>query len=287
MRTVLTFILVLSSVSYCSMYGQPLQEDSSHIHSGGVKPERAILVLGAYSALVTGAHLQNYNSWWKGERGAFHFGEDGVYALGADKLGHFYFTMVGSDVVGHSLVWAGVESATAFFYGGAASLAFQMYVEIEDGFTKALGFSVGDAITDIFGAAYPLLQHQNPVLQNLKFKWNYIRSEEFKRGSFNTVIDDYESQYFWLSANIKELFPGFVPSFFPSFLCVAVGYSVKNLRGSGGGEREFYLALDYDFSKFPGEGAFLSAIKHVLNYFHFPAPTIRFTPSVITYGLRF
>jgi len=60
----------------------------------------------------------------------------------------------------------------------------------------------------------------------------------------------------------------------------------KNSHINRGGDPELYPAFDYDFSKPPGEGSFLSAVKHVLNYFHFPASTIRLTPGVITYGLR-
>jgi hypothetical protein len=269
------------------MMSQPAGVDSTNVEERRVVPLRLALVGGVAGALVTAAHVQNYNSWWKGERSAFQFGDGAGYVLGADKLGHFYFTYLSSDMIGRSFAWAGLRESDAFLYGGAISFAFQLYVEVEDGFTHGLGFSVGDGLADIAGAAYPWLKQQSPALEHFDFKWNFIRSEKFKQGQLRAVIDDYESQYFWISANVKELLPDIVPDFWPSFLPVAIGYSVKNLDGSSGGEREFYLALDYDFTKLPGKGSFLSALKHVLNYFHFPAPTIRLTPSIITYGLRY
>lgn len=263
------------------------EADSVQQAARSIEPLRLALVGGAAATLITASHVQNYNSWWKGERSAFHFGEDGTYTLGADKVGHFFFAYVSSDILGRSLIWSGVDRSNALLYGGLTALAFQTYVEIEDGYTKVLGFSPGDALANISGAAFPWIQEEVDVMKNFSFKWNYIRSEKLKQGHFRTVIDDYESQYFWMSLNLKELAPSVVPDFWPAFLPIALGYSVKNLDGKGGGEREFYIALDYDFTRLPGEGTFLSAIKHLLNYFHFPAPTIRITPSLVTYGLRF
>lgn len=185
-----------------------------------------------------------------------------------------------------SFVWAGVRPSTASLYGGALSLAFQIYVETEDGFTPSLGFSIGDMVANMTGAVYPLLQYHYASLEHVQPKWSVIRSEKFKQGKFRSVIDDYESQYYWLSFNVKELLPDLVPSFWPSFLPIAVGFSVKNIdRRLGGGQWELYVALDYDFRKLPGEGTFLRAVKHVLNYIHIPAPTVRIRPRVTAYGL--
>ena len=257
--------------------------NNSHIT---VNSSKLALVLGGSAALLTSAHLQNYNSWWKGERSSFHFGEDGTYTLGSDKLGHLYFTYLSSDIIGRSLQWYGIKTERALLYGASLSLAFQIYVEVEDGFTKVLGFSPGDAVADIVGACYPLLQHHDPWFQNFRLKWSVIPSEKYREGLYRTLIDDYESQYFWLSFNLSGTFPVF-QSFIPNFLNVAIGYSVKNLDNINGGERELFLGFDVDMTKLPGEGAFITTLKHALNYFHFPAPVVRLTPSVITYGLRF
>jgi hypothetical protein len=278
-RTMLIFVVLIVA--------SPARGQVSATDSVFVLPWRVAVNGALYASFITATHLQNSNSWWKGELGRFHIADDTAKTLGADKFGHFYFTYLAADVVGHSLVWSGVEQSKAFLFSGLGALAFQFYVEIEDGFHPELGFSVGDFLADIAGGAYPWLQHQYPILQNVRPKWSIIRSPAFEERGYRTIIDDYESHYDWVSVNVKELLPNLLPDFWPSFLAVAVGYGVKDLYRPGGGDRELYLALDYDFSKLPGDGAFLSALKHALNYYHLPAPTMRLAPGVITWGLRY
>lgn len=282
----LIFIITAVVISIPSFSNISANDSLNNSHTT-VNPGKLAIVFGGSAALLTSAHLQNYNSWWKGERSSFHFGEDGTYTLGSDKLGHLYFTYLSSDIIGRSFRWSGIETERALLYGASLSLAFQLYVEVEDGFTKVLGFSPGDAVANIVGACYPLLQNHDPWFQNFQLKWSIVPSAKYKEGYYRTLIDDYESQYFWLSMNMSGAFPALFGSITPSFLNLAIGYSVKNIDRLNGGERELYIGFDIDMTKMPGEGAFLTTIKHVLNYFHFPSPVIRLTPSIIMYGLRF
>jgi len=157
-------------------------------------PSRFTLVAGGTAGLITLAHLQNYNSWWKGKLGPFHLGEDGTKYLHADKFGHLYFTYITSDLVRRSLIWSGVQRENALWYGAGLALAFQLYVEVEDGFHPELGFSLGDATADITGAAFPLLQRCSPVIAAISIKWSANPSLKYKEGKYRTLIDDYESQ---------------------------------------------------------------------------------------------
>ena len=61
----------------------------------------------------------------------------------------------------------------------------------------------------------------------------------------------------------------------------------NSVNGVGQGEQEWYIALDYDMRKLPGDSAFMQFVKESLNLFHWPAPAIRFTPSAVYYGLYF
>ena len=261
--------------------------DSLHsANSNGIQSEKLAIVISGSMAIVTAAHIQNYNSWWKGERSAFHLGDGGGRTFGADKFGHFYFTYLSSDILWHSFQWAGIEKKHSLLLGAGLSLAFQLYVEVEDGFTKVLGFSAGDAMADVGGAFYPVLQSQVSWLENVRFKWSCYPSASYLDGKFRTIFDDYESMYFWLSFN-NNIFPEAIRTFIPAFLGIAIGYSIKRLNEQNDGVRELLIGLDYDFTRLPGEGSFLKSIKYVLNYIHFPAPTIRLTPSIIAYGLHF
>jgi hypothetical protein len=264
-----------------------LGADSSGSSGAGVNPARLAIVCAGTGALIVGAHLQNYDSWWKGSRGPFHLSVDDAYPLGADKCGHFLFSYYAADAVGRSFAWSGVEPERAMMYGGLAAFAFQTYVEVEDGFHPEIGFSLGDLAADAFGAVLPELQSRSSFLNAISPKWSANPSTRYGRHQYRTILDDYESQYYWLSFNLRALLGDSSATFIPSFLNIAVGYGVTNLDLKGNGDREMYLALDIDVNRLPGSGGFLSAIKHVFNYVHFPAPAIRLTPGVISYGLRF
>jgi hypothetical protein len=58
---------------------------------------------------------------------------------------------------------------------------------------------------------------------------------------------------------------------------LAIGMGVKNLDGSGGGQRDFYIALDFDAETIPLYGSFWQFIKNTLNFVHLPMPGIRIT----------
>ncbi|MBI5216650.1 MAG: DUF2279 domain-containing protein [Ignavibacteriae bacterium] len=260
-------------------------KNDSEIVEQELSPLRFGLVVGASAGIITVAHLQNYNSWWKGERSPFHLDNDENANLYADKFGHFLFSYVASDIMTQSFYWSGMKQQNAALLGGGIALAFQLYVEIEDAFHPNLGFSIGDGVADIAGAAIPFLRVQYPSLHSVTFKWSVIPSPRFRNGEFRSLIDDYESQYYWLSVNIKNALGKHAPDFLPSFLNIALGYGVKNLSSSK--ESELYLSLDIDFTKLPGEGGFISTLKRVLNYFHAPMPTLKISPSVVAYGIRF
>ncbi|HYQ87027.1 MAG TPA: DUF2279 domain-containing protein [Bacteroidota bacterium] len=274
-------------INTAGSYPTDLIADSTASSSAGVNSARLAIVCAGTGALIVGAHLQNYDSWWKGARGPFHLSVDDAYPLGADKCGHILFSYYAADAIGRSFAWSGLGAEHALMYGGLTAFAFQTYVEIEDGFHPDIGFSIGDLAADAFGAVLPILQDRSPFLNAISPKWSANPSSRYLRHEYRTIIDDYESQYYWLSFNLRALLGDSTATFIPPFLNIAIGYGVTKLDLKGEGDREIYLALDLDVNRLPGNGGFLSAIKHVLNYIHVPAPAIRLTPGVITYGLRF
>ena len=78
----------------------------------------------------------------------------------------------------------------------------------------------------------------------------------------------------------------------PDWLNVAIGFGLDEtqylVQGTKmGGNNEWYIALDYDIPKLlkGWESPTAKKIKHWLNYFHFPAPTIRISPKLEFYPL--
>jgi hypothetical protein len=281
------FQSVSDSLHLASSTSENRAKQKDHIKYG------RLAILGG-GLLTVGVIHQFYvqNSWWKGYRGSFHFREDLRYARNVDKVGHFYAGMLTSYLGGKAMVWSGFREEKALWYGAGLGTLFELYVEIQDGFSTLWGFDRVDFAADVAGAMFPVAKYYIPFLQNVDMKFSYLPSnaEPPRSGLFQNekrlVVDDYEGQRFWLSFNVDNFLPSSLRSVWPDFLRIALGLGVRNLQ-SGNGELEWYLALDYDVTKLPGDSGFLKALKEGLNFVHLPSPAIRFSPSVIFYGLYF
>ena len=102
--------------------------------------------------------------------------------------------------------------------------------------------------------------------------------------------DDYPNQTYWLAFNLNSLSKN---SIFPDWLNLAIGFGLddsqyldENLTKKGG-KNEWYIAIDYDVSKLlkRWDTSLGKNVKRWLNYFHFPAPTIRIAPKLEFYPL--
>ncbi len=239
-------------------------------------------------AIGVGVHIYQQNAWWKDQRTAFHFQNDPLYALGIDKVGHFYGGALLSHLFSGALEAGNMQSETAAIWGSVLSFAFQMYVEIEDGFGPDWGFSPGDAAADFLGAGFTLSQYYFPFLKNFQVKFSYYPSKKLIDGLHKgNSIDDYEGQKYWLSMRVKNLLPKPVSNAWPEWLNIAAGIGVKNLDGSGGGQKNFYIGLDLDAEAIPLYGGVWQFIKNSLNYIHFPMPGIRISGNTAFFVFLF
>jgi len=238
-----------------------------------------------------GVQVYQQNAWWKDQRHTFRVLNDWNYALWIDKIGHCYGTQIIGHVFSAGLEAANIKGEKNVWYSSALAFSFQIFVEIQDGFGPQWGFSPGDATSDLLGAAYPILQYYHPYLNNFRFKFSYYPTDltkvDLKSGQKHIIIDDYSGQKFWLSMKMKNILPNAIAQYIPEYLCTAVGMGVKNLDGSGGGQRDFYLALDLDAESLPVHGEFWQFVKNTLNYFHFPMPGLRLTHKVVFFGLTY
>lgn len=249
----------------------------------------ALFGMGAlYLSAGIGVHIYQRNAWWKDNRTSFHFQNDWPYAMWIDKIGHFYAASLLVHAFSSGLESANFPIEDAMVYGTIAALAFQYYVEIEDGFGAQWGFSPGDAIANTLGACYTLSQYYFPYLQNFQFKFSYFPSEKMRNGIHKgNMIDDYEGQRYWLTFRMKNILPDNLSNVWPEFLNLAVGTSVKELDGKGGGRREIYIGLDFNPLVLPFTGKFGNFVKNTLNYFHLPMPAIRISDKTEFFILIF
>ncbi len=273
----------------------PLSLKLHNVQVKEVNPLKTQLNYGVLAGVGTiflgtgiGVHIYQRNAWWSSERTSFHFQNDWSYALWLDKVGHFYAATILAHAFTSGLAAGNMQSDDAAIYGSVLGLAFQLYVEVEDGFGAQWGFSPGDAYADILGSGYTLSQYYFPFLKNFQFKFSYYPSLKMREGLHKGIaIDDDEGQKYWLSFRMKNLLPQSIANYWPSFLCLAAGMGVQNLDGNGGGQRVLYIALDFDAESIPLYGKGWEFIKNTLNYIHFPMPGIRITPNAAFFGFVF
>ncbi|GMU87877.1 MAG: hypothetical protein AMXMBFR49_00850 [Chlorobiota bacterium] len=258
-------------------------------------PKPDYLLLGglgtAYLGSIAAIHLYQSNAWWSGRTGKFRVIEDWDYALWVDKLGHFYSPVILAHGFSVGLEAAKVDYGTGIWISSAAALLFQLYVEVYDGFAQDWGFSTGDAVMDVAGAAYPVLQYYYPVLYNFHPRFSYwpvkLGKEGHNPGQNLIVVDDYEGQKFWLSMRVNNLFGKGFEKIWPDFLMLSVGYGVRDLDGRGGGKSDFYIALDLDYEQIPLYGSFWQMLKNSFGFIKFPMPAIRINNGVAFFGFAF
>ena len=260
--------------------GEGGQDDSSRVLPGRVA------LLGAITAgTVVAVHLYQARAWWQGPRAPFRFENDWTYALNIDKLGHAYGAYVLSHLFSYSMDWSGFTHSTSIYYGSVMGLAYQLYVEVEDGFHQDYGFSPGDAFSDVIGAAIPLAQERFPVLKNFSLKWSYYPSTEYvdalKGGSGRAFIDDYQGQTYFITMNPHFLMGDHPPSWIPSWLGVGFGLAARDLENTQARRRLYIFALDYNLSRIETDSPFLRSLFTVLDHFHLPAPGVVLDGSVV------
>ena len=258
-----------------------------------VKTGRAIILGTVMAGVFTGMHIYYSNTWWKDKRAYFKFAQDGYYAREIDKASHVYTANLITESSAAAYKWIGFAPGKALLWGSITALAYETYIEIYDGFAPNWGFDWGDVGANIIGAVYPQLQRVAPALQDINIKWSF-KPKWLKGKIQNTddLLDDYTNMTFWLSVNPEIVLPKSLTQkkFYPNFLAIALGWSIKNAShktGSANAESEWFLAFDIDIRKLPGKSDFMVKLKKILNFYHIPMPTVRFSPSGIWYGLYF
>jgi hypothetical protein len=273
----------------CSLLAakSPAQSDSA----SSVNPVKIAVVGGVAGGTMVAIHLYQQNAWWKEHRTSFHFREDLSYACNIDKLGHIYASSALAFGLGKSFLWAGLDERSSLFWGAMGSSLFETFVEFEDGFSAYWGFDRVDFAADLVGAWYPYIQYHVPALRNIQMRFSYLPKNAGEAsaipGQTRTIFDDYEGQTLWFTVTPKGLLPETWAKWWPGFLALSLGVSVRN-NVSPDRYLEWYLAPDLDMREIiPGDTAFLRGLGEALNYFHFPTPAVRIAPGVVWYGLYF
>ena len=262
---------------------------------------RVLVVSSSLAAVLGGSYLYVENSWWSDKQIPFHFddGADLTYALNVDKVGHFMGGLEAADFFSSSMKWAGMNERKSLWYGAAFGSGLQLAIEMKDAYAPYWGFSKWDLALGSAGSFWPVAQYYNDDLKAINFKFSYYKQSNIywdldkQRGKETNKYawqDDYPNQTYWVTFDVNH----FVETCcWPDWLNVAVGFGIDDtqyLNASNtktGGNNEWYIALDYDVPKLlkKWNSPAGKKVKHWLNYFHFPAPTIRISPKLELYPL--
>jgi uncharacterized protein YfiM (DUF2279 family) len=120
-------------------------------------------------------------AWWSGERADFRIDwERQSYFRQADKLGHmyggYYLTVGGREL----LEAACYPEKKAAVLGAVYAAAFQLQIEVWDGFQARYGFSPPDLIANTAGAGLALTQSFVPVARAIKPTVSYRRTRALR-----------------------------------------------------------------------------------------------------------
>jgi len=210
-------------------------------------------------------------------------------ALLADKFGHATFSYMAARNVAGIFEQSGYDKRTSTLYGSGISLLHQTIVEIRDGYSEGapyLGFSRGDVIANVLGAGLPILQEYIPALDFIRMKFSFLPSESFKVNGGNSILNDYQSTYHWLSFNVTGMIGKEHLGTWSQYVNLAIGHSVNNIDRFGSGHHELYLSLDFNAEALPFDDAWGLTLKRLLNSMKLPMPCIKLYPNIVWYGIR-
>ena len=267
------------------------QKDSIILNKG-----RLALVASGTASVLGASYLYVQNSWWSDNTSDFHFddGSDLRYALNVDKAGHFFGGMLVSDFAQGSLYWSGLNEKKSYWYGAAIGSFVQFGIEMKDAYAPYWGFSILDFSAGALGSLVPITERYWEPMKYIDFKVSYYKSSDhywdlgrqqkpYAPPNQYSYHDDYVNQTYWISVFPFRKQGHYLGFSFGFGLDDKQYLDLKNTKT--GGSNEFYFALDYDWDQLlkKWDTPTGKKVRHWLNYFKLPAPTIRVSPSMEFY----
>lgn len=262
--------------------------------------KKLIIVAAANAAFYTGSFIVLNKAWYSDyEKTKFHFFNDNPEWNQMDKAGHVWTTYHVSRLSKEMWQWTGLNKHTSAVLGGVSGMVYQSIIEIQDAYSTQWGFSWGDVGANVVGAGAFVLQEISGG-QKVAVKLSYWpkkyadelvgrRNQLFGNSLAERVLKDYNSQTYWLSANLSSFFPAWP---LPAWLNIAVGYGADGMYGGRSNVwtdkegfthdfsairrvRRFYLSPDIDLTRIPTRSKVLKKVLFVLNVVKVPAPALQ------------
>jgi hypothetical protein len=261
---------------------------------------RVWAVAAGHTAIWTASYVALNKAWYDGfPKSDFHFFNDNNEWNQVDKAGHAWTAYQVSRLSAGLWKWSGLSERKSAVLAGLSGLAYQSIIEIQDGYSSEWGFSWGDMAANFLGAATYVAQELGWHEQRLQFKlsyWEYDydadakvrRNQLFGKSLPERILKDYNSQTYWLSANVASFFKD---AKLPRWLNMAVGYKSNGMLGGfenkwtdkQGGTfsrpdmarvRYFVLSPDIDLTKIHSNKKWVRTLLYVAGMVKIPAPAI-------------
>ena len=256
---------------------------------------RTIGVAATNITLYASAFAGLYTFWYSNyPQSSFHYYNDNAENLQVDKVSHSFGAYIEGRMSIEMWRWAGVSNRKAVLIGGLSGLAYEAVIETFDGFSKEWGWSWGDIGANFAGTTLLLSQELGWHEQRICLKYathinNYnqysieLRNRAdnlFGTPFFNRLLEDYNTQTYWLSFNLKSFAKN---SNLPSWLNLSVGYGADGMFGSLNNYpearkieryRKWYLAPDIDLTRIKTKSKVIKYALVALNCLKFPTPSL-------------
>jgi hypothetical protein len=268
--------------------------------SRGFNGKKLVIVAAANAAFYTGSFITLNKAWYADyDKTKFHFFNDNPEWNQMDKAGHIWTTYHVSRLSKEMWQWTGLNTKTSAILGGASGMVYQSIIEIQDAYSTQWGFSWGDVGANVAGAGLFVFQ-EIWGKQKVSVKLTYWpkkypdelvgrRDQLFGKSMPERVLKDYNSQTYWLSANISSFFPDVK---LPKWLNVAFGYGADGMYGGRSNiwtdkegvthdysdirrVRNFFLSPDIDLTQIRTRSKVLKKVFFVLNMVKVPAPALQ------------
>ncbi|MGZ5221358.1 MAG: DUF2279 domain-containing protein, partial [Chitinophagaceae bacterium] len=255
--------------------------------------------------MLNKAWYQNY------PKAPFHTYNDAGEWQQVDKVGHAWSAYNLSLASTAAWNWAygrdPGQRKKAILLGSLSGFTYLTVIEVLDAHSANWGWSWADMAANTFGTSLFAAQQLAWDEQKIRFKFSaHIKKYEsslaprtnelFGSSKPEKLLKDYNGQTYWLSTNLKNIFPS---SRVPAWLSVAIGYGAEGMYGGYDNivydeqgqivfdrrdikrVRQWYLAPDIDFNKIPVKKKWLRTVFTVLNSVKFPAPGLEFSGGKI------
>ncbi len=262
-----------------------------------------VWTVGAGQAVLWAGTFVGLNKAWYQDypRESFHLFNDWPEWQQMDKAGHVWTSYQLSRISGDMWKWTGVNERKAIWLGGASGIAFQSIIEILDGFSSEWGFSLTDMAANVAGSAVYVGQALTWKQQRLSIKFSYFpfnyppayqnRAEDlFGSPGIERALKDYNSQTYWISANLHDFFPA---SRIPRWLNISLGYNARLMLGGRENKwtddagvtydytgepryRRIFLSADIDLTRIRTRSPLLRSVFSALNTLKIPAPALEY-----------